>query len=424
MRLDDTAPRTLTPGGHPTDPEDTPQRTGISGPESTRLRPGTTGPEDVPRRPGTTGSEDTRQRRGTAGARSPGSIAGAVLRWLTLGAAVAWTAFVVLHHLLSGRFWLWLLPDLLPPVVYLAAPLVLLAAARLAGRSRRWCRALAVAALVLGAGHSGTNLGALTGNGGPVPAGALRLVSWNTEYWAQGERPERFYGYLKSRHADVYLLQEYMHWENGAPRRIDDLSRLRREFPGYHIAVQGELVTLSRFPIVATPRVGPARALGPTSPWRSVFDLSKVLRTDLRVGASVLTAYNVHIPAQYKLGDDPLTPRFYTDLYGRDSARRAQFGGLRFDIGANRNPVVVAGDFNTTAAMGDLRGLPARLSDAGHAAGSLYPASWPAAGPTLWRLDWTFTAGPQVHRYRFLDPQGMSDHHAQEVLISLEPPRS
>lgn len=343
---------------------------------------------------------------------------------LVLGAALAWALFVVLHALFSGRFWLWLLPDLLPPVAYLAVPLVMLAAVRLAGGARRWCGALAAGALVLGAGDGGLNLAALSGGGGPVPPGALRVVSWNTEYWDQGERPERFYGYLRSLRADVYLLQEYLSWENGGPRPAGDPAVLRREFPGFQVVARGELVTLSRLPVVAAPLVGPGRDLGPFAAWGEVYEASKVLRTDLRVGGSVLSVYNVHIPAQVKAGDNPFTAGFYARLRDRDSLRRAQFLGLRADLDANRGPLLVAGDFNTTAAMGDLRALPARLSDAAGAAGSLHPASWPAGGPTLWRLDWAFTAGPVVHRYRFLDPRGMSDHRAQELLVSVDPPRS
>ncbi|MEU8272372.1 endonuclease/exonuclease/phosphatase family protein [Sphaerisporangium sp. NPDC049002] len=343
-------------------------------------------------------------------------------RWrtrLVAGLTVAWLLFVVLQRLLSGRFWLWLLPDLAPPLVYVAGPLLLLALAPLAGRSRRWCSALAAVSLAVGAGQSGLALGALRGSGEPAaPAGAVRVMSWNTEYWDQDDRPERFYGFLKAQRADVYLLQEYLHWTDDTPQEVDDLARLRREFPGYQIAAVGELVTLSRFPIVAAPPVGPARTLGPRPTWDSAFQQAKVLRTDLRVGTSVISFYNVHIPTQYMLDENPLTSRFYSELRGRNAARKAQFHGLAADVDANGNAIVVSGDFNTTGAMGDLRWLSGRLSgtdDARH----LYPASWPASGPALWRLDWTFTSSARVHGYRLLDPQGLSDHRAQAMLLSV-----
>ncbi|MEZ0074653.1 endonuclease/exonuclease/phosphatase family protein [Planotetraspora sp. GP83] len=340
-------------------------------------------------------------------------------RWrgrLVLTVTAAWLLFVALHRLLSGRFWLWLLPDLVPPLVYLAGPLLLLAATPLAGRLRRWCAVLAVVSLALGVDQSALNL---TGDGSPAPPGAVRVVSWNTEYWHQDDDPGHFYGFLKAQHADVYLLQEYLSWTDDTPRQVDDLARLRQEFPGYQIAVEGELVTLSRFPIVASPPVGPARALSSGSPWLSAFTLGKVLRTDLRIGTSILSLYNVHIPTQYMLNENPLTPAFYTFLQDRNAARKAQFDGLEADVGANRNPLLVAGDFNSTYAMGDMGWLFHRLSSANRAARSLYPASWPAGGPALWQLDWAFTSSARVHGYRLLDPEGMSDHRAQGLVISI-----
>ncbi|MBP2708416.1 endonuclease/exonuclease/phosphatase family protein [Microbispora sp. RL4-1S] len=345
-------------------------------------------------------------------------------RWtgrLLLCVAAAWAAFVVLHRLLSGRFWLWLVPDMVPPLVYLVVPLLLLAAAPAAGRgSRRWCAGLAVVSLALGAGQSGLDPAALWNGGGPpAPPGAIRLVSWNTEYWDQGDDPDRFYALLKAQHADVYLLQEYLHWVNDGPRQVDDLARLRREFPGYEITTAGELVTLSRLPVVSTATVGPARALGPAAPWRPVFDLAKVLRTDLRVGGSTLSLYNVHIPTQYVLGENPLSSRFYDTLRARAAARDEQFRGLEADIAGNRDPLLVAGDFNSTVAMGEMRPLFDRLSVADDASRSLLPASWPAGGPALWKLDWTLTSAATVHGYRLLDPGGMSDHRVQEMLLSV-----
>ena len=357
-----------------------------------------------------------------------------------VGAAAGCLAFVLAHRLLSGRFWLWLLPDLVPPVLYLAGPVVLLAATPLAwAGGGRWYAVLATGALAAGAGHSGLNWAALNWAAlnwaalnraalnraalsrcrEPVPLDAVRVVAWNTEYWHQGQPPERFYQFLRTRRADVYVLQEYIYGPHRNLLPVHDLGRLRAEFPDHHVAVEGELVTLSRFPIVATPKVGPARALGPDAPWRAVYDLAKVLRTDLRVGPATFSVYNVHIPAQYVRADNPFAPGFYAELRDRNARRKAQLQGLHADIDANRNALLVTGDLNSTGAMRDIRGLSRRLASANRATRRLYPSSWPARGPALWQLDWAFTSGIRVHRYRFLDPQGFSDHRLQELLVSV-----
>nr|WP_062330576.1 endonuclease/exonuclease/phosphatase family protein [Herbidospora sakaeratensis] len=326
-------------------------------------------------------------------------------------AAAGWLGFVILHHLLTGRFWLWLIPDLIPPALYVAVPVALLAAARCRGRAAL----LAAGSLLLGAPHGGLNPAALLAPDGPPPAGVVRVFSWNTEYWHQDDDPEAFYRFLTDQHADVYVLQEYLNWVDDRPREVDDLTALRREFPGYHVAAEGELVTLSRFPIVAArPVVTPGG-----SSWQDAFDLAKILRTDLRIGSSALSVYNVHIPAQYVLNENPFTPRFYTELRSRSDRRDAQFRGLLADLAANPSPALVSGDFNSTGAMGELRPLFDRLTSANTANRSPFPTSWYAGVLPLWQLDWTFTTGVTVHHSELTDPRGLSDHRAQSLAISL-----
>jgi endonuclease/exonuclease/phosphatase (EEP) superfamily protein YafD len=108
-------------------------------------------------------------------------------------------------------------------------------------------------------------------------------------------------------------------------------------------------------------------------------------------------------------------------IHDREAARRAQYRGLLDDIGANRNPLLVAGDFNTTAAMGDLRLLRSRLDDAADHGGSVWPLSWnEQGGLQLWRLDWTFAStGLDVHRYALTALPQVSDHRLQETVVSV-----
>lgn len=335
---------------------------------------------------------------------------------------VAWLSFVCLQHLLTGRWWFWLLPDLLPPLTFLLVPVLLAAAlpaARLLRRrvpagATRLVLAGSVLAGALGWPYNGVDVaGAADGTGA-----GLRVFAWNTGYWGQHVPRERFYAFLQAQRADVYLLQEYLHWDEAAgldgARQVDDEAALRAAFPGYAIASRGELLTLSRLPIVARPPVGPDRDLAGGAGFGEVFAAAKVLRTDLDAGGYVISAYNVHLPVHIDLA---VSSRFFALIRERDAGRRRQLDGLRADLAANDRPAVIAGDFNTSPAMGDLATLRDTLHDANTA---LYPGSWPAGLP-LWRIDWTFTTARLVaDDYRLVASDGLSDHRAQRVRIALK----
>ncbi|WP_380283384.1 endonuclease/exonuclease/phosphatase family protein [Kitasatospora purpeofusca] len=343
---------------------------------------------------------------------------------LLAGATGLWAAFLLADFLASGRWWFWLIPGLVPPLLFLAVPVALLALVwTVPGpRVRRWLVPAVLALLVAGMPRTGLNWSALTPGSGPSAAGPeLSVFSWNTEYWDTTDDPDAFYRFLRSRDADVYLLQEYLAWVRGTHTEIDELDRIHREFPGYQVAVTGELVTLSRYPVLAAPPVGPAPA--PDAPWAETFTRHKALRTDLDVNGRTVSFYNVHIPVQVDTRESVFGGAFYRVVREADAARREQFTALERDAAANPNPLLIAGDFNTSPAMADLDPLRARFDDARSASGDLYPGSWGGVlGTDWWRLDWAFTShAVAVQRYAFVGAQGMSDHRAQDLRISLRP---
>jgi len=352
-----------------------------------------------------------------------------------VGLAVVWLGFAVAQWLLSGHWWFWLLVDVMPPFALLAVPALLilsvltlpLCRVRLPASARLWVVTAAALAGLLGFDQSGVNLAALTGNpDGPAPVGALHVFVWNTQYWDQTDNPDRFYAFLTAQHADVYLLQEYLNWDDskddqGALQVLDG-ARLRHEFPGYTVVARGELLTLSRYPVVAQPPVGPDRSIAGTAvDWPTVFETAKVLRTDLAIHGRVVSFYNVHIPVHLDASRGVFHSGFYDYTRQANAQRQAQFTGLSDDVAANPHPTVVAGDFNTTPAMGDMDRLRGMMRDAIRADPSLYPVSWQSGGwMRFWRLDWTFTArGVRVHDYAFRDAEGMSDHRPQQMVVSL-----
>lgn len=341
---------------------------------------------------------------------------------LLVAAPVGWLLFTFTHLLVSGRLWWWLPAELLPPLAFLVVP-VLLGLAALPCRRSRWPAAVASAgALVLGFGLGGLNLTAVVADRDPVPASALRVVAWNTEYWHDAGEADQFYSLLRAQDADVYLLQEYLYYPAGVPVRIDELARIRAALPGYHIAVAGELMTLSRHPIVAQRGLEAPELDVPADTDFPEYWRYKTLRTDLLLGGKLVSVYNVHLPTPVWFGGPSLfTPAFWDGVEDQHLRRGPHLRALARDVAANRNPVLVAGDLNTTPAMGDRHRFPSGLRDAAYANDSPYPASWPAAGPlpAWWRLDWTLVS-PEVvvHRYRFGDPAGLSDHRLQYVEVS------
>ncbi|WP_370414800.1 endonuclease/exonuclease/phosphatase family protein [Streptomyces fradiae] len=344
---------------------------------------------------------------------------------LVAGAAAAWLVLLGVEWVLDGRFWPGNLVGIVPPAAFVLVPLLLAALAPLARGSARW-RALGAAglALLLGLGQSGIDPAALWRSEPRPGADAVRVFAWNTNSWNQllGTQ-DHFYAFLKAKQADVYLLHEYQHVtaDRKGKLPIDDLARLRREFPGYEVVVRGELVTLSRFPVVGQPAVGPARAVPAGADWATTYRETKVLRTDLLVGGRVVSFYNVHMPVWNSMPDGLLSPAFYRHMRERFAPRRAQYAGLTADLAANRNPVVVAGDFNTTAAMTDLDPLRERLADAAGVSTDPYPTSWEEGGwKPFWRTDWAFTGnGARAERYSFGDPEKLSDHATQDLWVGL-----
>ncbi|WP_165985677.1 endonuclease/exonuclease/phosphatase family protein [Streptomyces sp. YIM 98790] len=345
--------------------------------------------------------------------------------------AFVWLAYVVVHTALTGRWWPVLLLDLAPPVLLAVVPLVLVVPAAFAVPApprapRRWLPVAAcVTAFALGAGQSGLDLGGWGRGPGRVPPGAVHIVVWNTHYWHQDEDPEEFYSYLRSFDADVYLLQEYLNWHHGTdtPVPVDDTAGLRRHFPGYRITSAGELLTLSRLPVTDSRALAdpPGHDSVPPGSDFPAFWSTKTLRTDVRLGEGTVSLYNTHIPVQLDFSSGVFTPAFLKAVRRQAERRTTAWTALTHDLTCNPLPRLVAGDLNTTPAMGELSHLDDLLVRGRLTDGGPYPVSWDARRLALWRLDFTHhDPGIRLHRYRFSGSRGLSDHSAQELWITTE----
>lgn len=348
---------------------------------------------------------------------------------LLLSVGLAWLAFVVLHLVFAGRAWIWVLVDLMPPLLFVVVPLVVLVGLAALGLSTRrptlsvtrWVILAAVVALTLGARGSGMVPAALwRSDTNPASAPTVRVSAWDTYSWST-ENPDVFYRLVTAENADVFLFQNHMSGSAFDPQPARDETQLAQRFPGYHLASAGGLLTVSRFPVVrqvafdtgSTPPPG-----APGAAWPD-FWAYRILRTDLDVKGRLVSIYNVHFFDLFYAEISPASAEFYRAVRGLDTIRDRQFAALRADLTANTNPVVVSGNLNTLASMPVMSWF-SRYQDANDVGGSPYPVSLAFLGVRLWKVDWTFTSSDvDINSYELHTSLGLSPHNIQSTVLSL-----
>ncbi|MEQ4724783.1 endonuclease/exonuclease/phosphatase family protein [Nonomuraea sp. B19D2] len=338
---------------------------------------------------------------------------------LLVAATAAWTTFLILHVLLAGNWWPWVIVEMTPPLTTVAVPMLLLAFVPFARPVRRRLSILLVLLLLAGAYLAGYGRG-WTGSATASPRDtAIKVFAWNTNYWEMENDPDSFYAFLRRQNADVYLLQEHLYGvinntSYNQVIRIDATASLRATFPGYQISVEGEFITLSRLPIVAAHHQTVPSA-GDDWFWKG----PKFQRTEIRVGRRTVSFYNVHLPGPFR-GGNPFTGGFYQRQKKQSIWRFENLRKLHTDVAGNPHPIVLAGDFNSP--WTELYSFPPGTQAHGPP-GALAPLhTWPISRfslPRMWRLDWLYTTGDLAIPSYHLDGGGkaLSDHAAQEFRV-------
>lgn len=307
------------------------------------------------------------------------------LRWVVL---MGVPLFLVAHTVLAGRWWLWEVFSAIPPRVFLLAPLMLLLMVCL------WRRTIVVAMFLLSLALAWPNADVQL-PGAPVSAGSeeIAVFSFNTEFWEN--KPDELLRMIGQEDADLLLLQEHVLYPDMA---VHDESELERVLPGRSIAQHSDLLTLTRFPIVATMR-GEA-----------------FLRTDVRIGERIVRVYNVHLTSPV-LPHLVSRPRgFLRSLHSRFLMRQRQLAELMADARGGTGSLIMAGDFNTTKSMRMLHREIGALHDAIGASKEIFPATWEMDQLPAWRIDYVLMS-PDMRpvRYERLPLTQFSDHAGLRV---------
>lgn len=306
--------------------------------------------------------------------------------------------FLLIHVLLAGRHWWWNLVSAIPGWAWLGVPLSAVVVFCLRPKN---VLLLASILLTLPLALSQSDLQPFAGPARlPEDMPQLRVISWNSLAWRQGER-NAWKTYLESMEgAEVIMLQEMIRprtWDTPDPAEFQAL------FPRHRVVMHGEWMTATTLPVVSV-------VAQKDQYW---------LRVDVDFHGRRVSLYNVHIPVHINPGQllrDP--PGFFADMEERSRFRSQQFTALQAELASNTFPVIIAGDFNTTKSMGMMEALLSRYTDMARFGHTWFPATWGDMGLLLWRIDWILISRElRGGELREGAPTPLSDHRPLSAII-------
>lgn len=302
-----------------------------------------------------------------------------------------WLVYLCIDKLLSGRWWLWNLNSLIPPFMLLVIPFVLICLNTYSTKSFALF-VLLVASLFVVWPHSGVVLPSFRSKVIVNTANAVKVVSWNTEFWADGKDENEMIDVLRGAPADIYLLQEM--WAHRDLSPVTNLAALQEAFPGYTLHQAEEHVTLSRFPV------------------QEFYDFSEsgFTRLDVLVNDKTVSIYNVHIPVHLIPSHLRYGLFFFRDMQNRFEWRQRSFSAFQAELESNPNPKVFSGDYNTSANMAELGWFSQRYSEAFTSLHGGYPTTYSFGPIKLWKIDWVFGDKVKFVQYHQQEHSRLSDH--------------
>ncbi|HEX2925589.1 MAG TPA: endonuclease/exonuclease/phosphatase family protein [Ruminiclostridium sp.] len=340
--------------------------------------------------------------------------------------ALLWLAFVVAHIVLAGRVFFWNFPASMPTFFFTVISIVVLIYFILQKKKKAPDILVVIIALVL----SVTQLDVVLPVKVPKQPGngdysTVRVMSWNTNMWDQDKNKDSFYSFIKKQNADIYLLQEYLHYQtdkdSGKPYRLcnivpgfplhyahfDDSERIKKEFPGYNFSINNQFVIISRYPIK-----------------RSYTDYSEQYTvSDVDINGRNVRFFNVHMLLHMET-TNPFKSYFYDIMHRRYLARVVGFRDLERDTESAAKDYFIAGDFNSSKAMGVMGRLLKENEDGARYGGQLLPLTYQLNGFKLWRIDYALIPKSKdnisFHSYKTINPEGLSDHNPLFLTLDIK----
>jgi endonuclease/exonuclease/phosphatase family metal-dependent hydrolase len=343
-----------------------------------------------------------------------------------------WTLLLVCHSIFVGKIFLFNFSGSIPPLFFVLLSLFFFCFEIIQKRKNIIALGFTVFIIFLGLTQSdfvfpwNTNKETVINE----EYNKTKVFSWNTNCWDQYKDEDQFYIFLKKQNADIYLLQEYLYareWNETTidqdkffaiyshdpffPENyveIDDIAKIRETFPGYYIAINKQFVTISRYPILS-----------------SYCDPSEQYAvTDIILDTNLVRFFNVHILLHIE-PENPFTFYFYNALFNRFTARKRALMNLKQAIKDSKSDYFIAGDFNSTKAMGIFNSLLTNNIDAACYANDIIPLTFEYWGLKLWRMDYILigktNSNVKVIDFHSREHEGLSDHDPLYMTLGNSP---
>jgi endonuclease/exonuclease/phosphatase (EEP) superfamily protein YafD len=226
----------------------------------------------------------------------------------------------------------------------------------------------------------------------------LQVTTFNTEYWHIPER--ELVDLVDYQAMDLVLLQEHLELRGEEYFPTNRIAQLQQVLEGRFVAHNGEVVTISKWPIESS---------------RS-FTGGEALRTDVRLAdGGIASVYNIHLPVHLHLKLLKRPADFIRDASSVARRRESLLQEVIADIRSNPNPIIVGGDFNTSLAMPGVAWFREHLHDtyaAQHC--DAQDATWSVGGLLRWRIDYIFVSSDFLPESYCIKPVPaiVSDHSA------------
>lgn len=222
-------------------------------------------------------------------------------------------------------------------------------------------------------------------------------ITFNTEYWHHSE--SELIGAFKDYAYDFILLQEHLEKTPTGYTSTNRIEALEEVVGNYFVSVNGEVVTVSRYPSMLQKNFGDGTAM----------------RTDYQLAVDeTLSIYNVHIPVHLHLDLLATPAEFVKDLYNLSDVRQLIKSEIIADIESNNNKILIAGDFNTTVSMNTVNWFRENMIDAYSSPNCTNQyGTWNLGSMLSWRIDYMFFS-PEIDPlfYCTIDLPDISDHKA------------